>query len=30
MEIAIFLLSVVFGGGVLAATLVYTMYVLKK
>jgi hypothetical protein len=30
MEIAILLLSVVFGGGILAAALAYTMYVLKK
>jgi hypothetical protein len=30
MEIAILLLSVVFGGGVVAATVVYTMYVLRK
>jgi len=30
MEIAILLLSVALGGGVLAATLAYTMYILKK
>jgi hypothetical protein len=30
MEIAILLLSVALGGGVLAAVLAYTMYVLKK
>jgi hypothetical protein len=30
MEIAILLLSVALGGGVLAAVMAYTMYVLKK